>query len=127
MVHQVSNIKVKIQLYLFLFQYHSYVDNCLSDRYYRSLYEFLLCQDILGCSLHEMFFDLLIVSIEQDDNLSRVQAFIKRVLQLCLSAQPNFIVTTLIMISRIIQSKEPLKIVLGQKENHMHDEDAPNS
>lgn len=40
-VHKSTNTKAKIQLYLFLFQYHSHIHGSLTDRYYRSLYEFI--------------------------------------------------------------------------------------
>ena len=43
-------------------------------------------------------------------------------LQLCITAQANFIVTTLIMIGKIIEDKDSLKIVLRQKENVMGQE-----
>ena len=43
-------------------------------------------------------------------------------LQLCITAQANFIVTTLIMIGKIMEEKDSLKIILRQKENVMSDE-----
>lgn len=121
-VHKTSNMKVKIQLYLFLFQYHSYIHGSLTDRYYRSLYDFLLSPDIISCSLLELFFDLLLISIQQDENLNRALAFLKRTLQLCFTAQPNFIVTTLIMIGKIVEEKDSLKIMIAQTENRMQED-----
>jgi hypothetical protein len=40
-LHKTTNTKAKIQLYLFLFQYHSHIHGNLTDRYYRSLYDFI--------------------------------------------------------------------------------------
>jgi len=69
----------------------------------------------LHCSLAELFFDLVLVSIKQDESVTRSLAFIKRILQLCLPAQSNFIVTTLLMIGKLIDEKEALKITVHQK------------
>ena len=121
-VHTTSNIKARIQLYLFLFQYHSHIHGSLTDRYYRSLYQFIGSTEILHCSLAELFFDLVLISIKQDENLNRVQAFIKRMLQLCFTAQANFVVTTLIMLGKVVEEKQALKILLQQKEHLMTDE-----
>jgi hypothetical protein len=41
-IHKTTNTKAKIQLYLFLFQYHSHIHGSLTDRFFRSLYEFIL-------------------------------------------------------------------------------------
>mgnify|MGYP000156218486 CR=1 FL=1 len=76
----------------------------------------------MHCSLAELFFDLVVISIKQDENVNRVLAFLKRMLQLCITAQANFIVTTLIMIGKIMEEKDSLKIILRQKENVMSDE-----
>lgn len=60
---------------------------------------------MLHCSLTEVFFDLLLVSLKQDENINRVLAFLKRILQLCMTAQANFIVTSLILIGKIFENK----------------------
>lgn len=120
-VHKTVNTKAKIQLYLFLFQYHSHIHGSLTDRYYRSLYDFINHGEILHCSLAELFFDLVLISIKQDENINRALAFMKRMLQLCFSAQANFIATTLIMIGKILEEKESLRIVMHQKEDCMAD------
>ena len=52
-----------------------------------------------------MFFDLLMISLKEDQNLNRNLAFIKRLLQLCFEAQSNFVVTCLILIGKIISEK----------------------
>lgn len=45
----------------------------------------------------------------------------KRMLQLCFSANTNFIVTTLLMLDKVIQGNEGFKIFLQQSENVMED------
>ena len=49
----------------------------------------------------------------------------KRILQLCFSAQSNFIVTTLLLVDRVIQSNEGYKIFLRQPEKAMEDKEKP--
>lgn len=114
-VHKTTNTKAKIQLYLFLFQYHSHIHGSLTDRYYRSLYDLIKNDEVLNTSLAEVFFDLLLISIKEDQNLARKLAFIKRILQICFSAQANFIATTLLMLNNIIQESEAVKIKIHQK------------
>jgi hypothetical protein len=64
-----------------------------------------------------MFFDLLLLSMKEDQNLNRTLAFIKRLLQLCFEAQSNFIVTCLILINKVILEKDSIQIMMKQKEN----------
>ena len=103
-IHKTPNLKAKIQLLLFLFQTHSYIHDCLPDRFYRSVYDFLTNDDLIHCSLSELFFDLLLVSLRSDENLPRVMALIKRLLQLCFSSNTAFLITCLIMIDKVFQA-----------------------
>ena len=70
-----------------------------------------------------MFFDLVLVSIKQDENINRMMAMCKRLLQLCFHANSNFIITTLLMLDKIIQSNEGFKTMMFQSENFMAEED----
>jgi hypothetical protein len=127
-VHITPNIKAKIQLLLFLFQSHAHLHGNLSsnNRFYRVIYDFIGKDEILHSSLSEMFFDLILVCMKEDENLNRVLAIAKRMLQLCFGASSSFIVTTLLMIDRVIQSNEGLKIFLQKGENTMSDEGENN-
>ncbi len=69
---------------------------------------------------------MLLISVKEDNNINRVLAFIKKLLQLCFNAQTNFVVTSLILIGKIFQEKEALHIILKQKENCMREEDDEN-
>ena len=68
-----------------------------------------------------MFFDLILVCMKEDENLNRVVALTKRMLQLCFTANSNFIVTTLLMLDKLLQTNEGLKIFLSQQENALDD------
>lgn len=53
-----------------------------NDRYYRTLYEALLDQRLLNSSKQGIFLNLLFKSLKQDvANVTRVEAFVKRILQ----------------------------------------------
>ncbi|SMN21841.1 similar to Saccharomyces cerevisiae YDR060W MAK21 Constituent of 66S pre-ribosomal particles, required for large (60S) ribosomal subunit biogenesis [Maudiozyma saulgeensis] len=53
-----------------------------NDRYYRTLYEALLDQRLLNSSKQGIFLNLLFKSLKQDAaNVARVEAFVKRILQ----------------------------------------------
>ena len=68
-----------------------------------------------------MFFDLLLLSMKEDQNMNRTLAFIKRLLQLCFEAQSNFIVTCLILINKVILEKESIQIMMKQRENNLEE------
>ena len=119
--HKTQNTKAKVQLLLFLFQSCTHLRGSISDRFYRVLYEFLNTNEILHCSISEMFFDLLLLSMKEDQNMNRTLAFIKRLLQLCFEAQSNFIVTCLILINKVILEKESIQIMMKQRENNLEE------
>lgn len=108
---------------LFLFQSCTNLKGQITDRFYRVLYEFLNNNEIVHCSIAEMFFDLLLLSMKEDQNMNRTLAFIKRLLQLCFEAQSNFIVTCLILVGKVIIEKEEIRIMMKQKENVIGDDD----
>lgn len=99
-------MKAKIQLLLFLFQSHAHLHGNISSnsRFYRILYEFIGKDEIIHSSLSEMFFDLVLVCMKEDENLNRVLALAKRMLQLCFTANSNFVITTLLMLDKVIQA-----------------------
>jgi hypothetical protein len=75
-------------------------------------------------SLVEMFFDLLLISMKEDEDLGRVLAMVKRILHICLGASSGFIVTSLILIDKLVDSRESLQTFLNQRENMLgEDED----
>jgi ribosome biogenesis protein MAK21 len=65
-------------------------------------------------SLLELFFDLLLISVKQDTNLNRVMAFVKRLFQVCFTANPNFIITCLIAFSKIRETHSGLHTMLNK-------------
>lgn len=72
-----------------------------SDRYYRSLYLFLLDSEALFSNNKQFFFKLIQESLEFDKNPLRVSACLKRLLQLSSMAQPSFTIAILLLIHLI--------------------------
>lgn len=70
-----------------------------------------------------MFFDLLLLSMKEDQNMNRTLAFIKRLLQLCFESESNFVVTCLILIGKVIAEKESIQIMLKHKENILEEKE----
>lgn len=56
-------------------------DSSMVDRYYRALYSKLVTKHYHSESKHLIFFNLLFKSLRADPVIERVQAFIKRILQ----------------------------------------------
>ncbi|EGR27397.1 hypothetical protein IMG5_196670 [Ichthyophthirius multifiliis] len=136
LVHKTTNIKIKIQTLLFIFQVENQENN-LSDRYYRVLYEILQDQQITHSSQTELFFDLLYFSIKTDSNVIRIKSFVKRLLQvkqknqliiqkqkqkqLAIHCENPFTITSLIFLGKILKVHSTLKTMINQGENFLED------
>ena len=80
----------------------------------------MLNPDIRKSSLNELLFDLLYSTMKEDLYPNRVKAFAKRLLQNASHAQPPFVISTLLLISRLIPDQPLLKVTqvkLGLKES----------
>ncbi|QLG70388.1 hypothetical protein HG535_0A03270 [Zygotorulaspora mrakii] len=78
-----SNFNTSVQALVLINQVVSkaQLDN---DRYYRTLYESLLDPRLISSSKQGIYLNLLHKSLKQDSqNVSRVEAFVKRILQVC--------------------------------------------
>ncbi|CAD8044398.1 unnamed protein product [Paramecium primaurelia] len=91
-----ENFKIKIQTLYFVYQISD-----LNAHFYRSLYEILLSQEIQSTSLGELFFDLLFLSIKQDNEIVRQKAIIKRLLQISMHSNLAFTITALICVQKL--------------------------
>jgi ribosome biogenesis protein MAK21 len=93
------------------------------DRYYRSLYEILLIREILFSKHLKELLKLLMMSLSFDSNVTRVAAFLKRLLAMSLHAEPPFITCVLIITSQILRNKHKLwkMIEKANTENNLYD------
>eukprot|EP01117_Protostelium_nocturnum_P006360 TRINITY_DN2298_c0_g2_i2.p1 TRINITY_DN2298_c0_g2~~TRINITY_DN2298_c0_g2_i2.p1 ORF type:complete len:867 (-),score=393.51 TRINITY_DN2298_c0_g2_i2:15-2615(-) len=97
------------------------VSGTLSDRYYRMLYEKMMVTDLSHSHNWTQFLNLVYKSLKMDLESGRLQAFIKRLLQICLLEEPGFVCASLILISAIIKEKPNLKVMLTVAESSKRD------
>jgi len=87
------------------------------DRYYKSLYELLLSKEVQNSRKIKEIFKLLLESINFDSNITRISAFLKRLLQISLFAEPPFIACSLLITSQIIRNKNKLWKLFDKPES----------
>lgn len=105
-----SNTNIQIEGLRFIFQVEQ-AQGFVSDRYYRSLYEFIqpypYMRNITYKSL-ALLFNTLMISMKEDSNISRIKAFVKRIFQVCLVSEPPFILASLMLLSEITKIHKSL-------------------
>ena len=104
-----SNISIAFQALSLLLQLVLVQDE-KHDRYYNALYRKMLDPDVLNANskITSLYFHIIHRSIQQDSNVSRGKAFIKRLLQMTLSFQPGKAAGALIVINKILKSRPEL-------------------
>lgn len=95
--------------------------NTYLDRYYKSLYEILLMKEIANSKHVKDLLKLIVHSLMFDNNLTRVAAFLKRLLQTCLLSEPSFITCVLIIVSQVLRNKHKLWKMLENPVNKMQE------
>ncbi|KAI9850208.1 MAG: hypothetical protein M1838_005978 [Thelocarpon superellum] len=110
-----SNFNTSIQALLLIQQLTS-TKQIASNRFYRTLYESLLDPRLLTSSKQAMYLNLLFRSLNSDLNVRRVQAFVKRLLQVVMLHQPPFVCGTLFLISELERTFPRLRSAIDQAE-----------
>lgn len=131
LVNQTGNLKIKIQTLLFIYQIYINSNNLIeteekNERYYDILYELIFDKNIQQSSLNELWFDLLFYSIKQDSDQKRVKAFIKRLLQSSVGANPGYIITCLIFVSNVLREHPGIKAMFIIGEDSLNDDEKGN-
>jgi ribosome biogenesis protein MAK21 len=127
----VENTNIRIEALRFILQVEQ-AQGFVSDRFYRSLYEFIQPLMHLRSVTYKsaaLLFNTLMLSMKEDPNISRVKAFVKRIFQVCLISEPHFILASLMLfseISKVHKSLAQLFEVPSEDEEEMY-EDAPDS
>ena len=86
----------------------------LSDRFYRTLYQKLFDPDLRRTHKYTMFLNVVYKSMKMDDEPTRVLAYAKRLLQVCVSTtNASFTCGVLFLISEVAKSQEKLKLHLS--------------
>ncbi|KAJ1360816.1 hypothetical protein KIN20_019899 [Parelaphostrongylus tenuis] len=103
-----SSYSVSLQTLKLLYQVHQISDS-LSDRFYTALYRKLLIDVPPSCQNQLLI--LLFKVLRSDPSESRVRSFVKRLLQAATCATPSFAAGILILISRLMETRNDLIVL----------------
>lgn len=105
LTHHQENINIQIESIRFILQMEM-AQGSISDRYYRSLYEHILPHPrirTINYNSLTILFNTIMISLKEDFNITRIKAFLKRILQGCLISDPPFILGSLLLVSEIMK------------------------
>ncbi|KAJ2742504.1 RNA-binding ribosome biosynthesis protein mak21 [Coemansia sp. BCRC 34301] len=94
----------------------------IGDRFYRTLYDSLLDPRLDSTSKKAMYLNVLYRALKADSNMPRVMAFIKRIMQVCLYNQAEFVSGALFLVSQILSLNPQIYTMLTQPEDHDDDD-----
>ncbi|KAH3672294.1 hypothetical protein WICMUC_004389 [Wickerhamomyces mucosus] len=77
-----SNFNTSVQALVLIFQITT-SQQLNNDRFYRTLYESLFDTRLVNSSKQGIYLNLLFKALKQDSDISRVLAFVKRIVQIC--------------------------------------------
>lgn len=117
-----ANFNTAIQA-LMLLQQISATKHYGAERFYRTLYESLLDPRLASSSKQVMYLNLLYKSLKADVHAKRVQAFVKRLLQIINVHEPPFICGVLYLISELSQTFPSINNMLTQPEANDDDDE----
>lgn len=117
-----ANFNTAVQA-LMLLQQISSTKHYGADRFYRTLYESLLDPRLIGSSKQVMYLNLLYKSLKADLNAKRVQAFVKRMLQIITMHEPPFVCGVLYLISELEAAFPSIQNMIKDPEVNEEDEE----
>ncbi|KAJ2241846.1 RNA-binding ribosome biosynthesis protein mak21, partial [Coemansia sp. RSA 455] len=95
----------------------------IGDRFYRTLYDSLLDPRLDSTSKKAMYLNVLFRALKADSDIPRVMAFIKRIMQVCLYNQAEFVSGALFLVSQILSLNPQIYKMLTQPEDDDDDDD----
>ncbi|GAB7361094.1 hypothetical protein MBLNU230_g1132t1 [Neophaeotheca triangularis] len=117
-----ANFNTSIQA-LLLIQQISTAKHYNAERFYRTLYESLLDPRLFSSSKQIMYLNLLYKSLKADLNAKRVQAFVKRLLQIIGMHEPPFVCGVLYLISELESAFPSIRNMINEAEVADEDEE----
>ncbi|KAI5370347.1 Putative CCAAT-binding factor [Septoria linicola] len=117
-----ANFNTSIQA-LMLLQQISSRKHFGADRFYRTLYESLLDPRLFNSSKQVMYLNLLYKSLKADLNAKRVQAFVKRMLQVITMHEPAFACGVLYLIHELEGTFPSIRKMISEPEIADEDEE----
>ena len=132
LTHFEGNQIVQLQALRFIFQAEKALGT-VSDRYYRTLYAYILPSHHLrsiNSKTLTLFFNTLLISVKEDVILTRVQAFVKRMLMCCLITDTHFVCGMLLVLGEIVEVHKGVWTMVTDKVESDEEEqyfDVPDS
>ena len=80
-----------------------------ADRFFRTLYEVVLKVHLAKSARMDEYFGLVFRAMKSDKNVSRVVAFIRRLLQMSLINEANFTAASLLVISEVFNTRADVR------------------
>lgn len=117
-----SNFNTSVQA-LMLIQQIASRKHFGAERFYKTLYESLLDPRLFTSSKQVMYLNLLYKSLKEDLNAKRVQAFVKRLLQIITLHEPSFACGILYLISELSKTFPSIGKMLTEPEINDEDEE----
>lgn len=117
-----ANFNTSVQA-LMLLQQISSTKHFGAERFYRTLYDSLLDPRLLASSKQVLYLNLLYRSLKADLNAKRVQAFVKRLLQVITLHEPPFVCGVLYLISELETTFPSIRNMMTEPEVADEDED----
>ncbi|EPX72936.1 ribosome biogenesis protein Noc1 [Schizosaccharomyces octosporus yFS286] len=117
-----ASFNTAIQVLMLIFQASSTRDS-VPDRFYKSLYESLLDPRLPTSSKHSLYLNLLYKSLIVDNNIARVRAFIKRMVQIAAWQSPSLVTGFFHVIQQLEDSNPSLRVMFDKPEMHEFDDD----
>ena len=115
-----KSLKLSIEILKLLFGIITTQDQNFVDRYYKSLYE-LISNNSLSNSKHvKEALKLILMSIMFDNNNNRICSFIKRLLEMSLISEPQYIICILIIVSQVLRNKNKLWKMLEREQTKIN-------
>ena len=111
-----KSLKLSIEILKLLFGIITTQDQNFVDRYYKSLYELISNSSLSSSKYVKEALKLILMSIMFDNNNNRVCSFIKRLLEMSLISEPQYIICVLIIISQVIRNKNKLWKMLEREQ-----------
>jgi len=100
-----TNLNTTIRALMLLLQMYKSL-NQQNDRFYSALFSSLMHKELpVSSSRHPMYFNLLFRSLKHDVKDKRVQATLKRLLQVCSFQSPAFIAASMVLIHTVVNSQ----------------------
>ncbi|GAA95277.1 uncharacterized protein L969DRAFT_92464 [Mixia osmundae IAM 14324] len=111
-----GNVNVSVQAMSLLNQIAKR-NETISDRYYKTIYNSLLDPRLVNTTKHAMYLNLLFKAMKADAVPARVQAFVKRLVQVLSLHQPPFVCGALYLLAKLMQVTPSLRSMLTVPED----------